>query len=67
MTPETSSVERVAEVLQIPDKIMFVTGGGLIILGAAGLGWLLVGGAAITYIPAEIVKRRTKKKRLSKG
>jgi hypothetical protein len=67
MTAETSNIERAAEITQIPDKIMFVAGGGLIILGAAGLGWLLVGGAAVTYIPAEIVKRWAKKKRLNKN
>jgi len=67
MTPETSKIERAAEITQIPDKVMFVAGGGLIILGVAGLGWLLVAGAAVTYVPAEIVKRRAKKKRLSKG
>jgi hypothetical protein len=62
-----SKIERAAELSQIPDKIMYLVGGGFILFGAAGLGWLLVAGATVTYVPAEIAKRWAKKRRLAKS
>lgn len=50
-------VERVAELSQKADIVVFAIGGGFLLFGSTGVGLLIIGGNAITYFGAEKAKK----------
>lgn len=55
------TVERIAELSQKLDVVVFIIGGGIILLGYKTLGWVIVFGNAITYVGAEVAKKWARK------
>ena len=50
-------VERIAELSQKADIVVFAIGGGFVLFGALGLGAVIIGGNIVTYVAAEKAKK----------
>lgn len=62
MPPERSTAERLANLSQKIDLITIIAGFPIYFLVSKKVGAIMIIGSIITFIPAEYLKRRSKKK-----